>query len=236
VNPASETFAKTPATYPSPMHHLQSPLMPVPPAVVNAVLCTAALTLGAGCSTLRTTDPARTATEQFLLNEASRRSIEQLGAAPLRDRLVYVDDSYIVRGEYTSAELLFVIAEIRSRFLESGARMTTERSKAEVIVEARVVGVGIDRLESLFGLPSTALPQGLSGGAENIPLLTPELAIVKRLRQDGFASVAYVAYWRDSGEIVTSSGPFVGRSKREDFWILGFGPRTVGDIPPTKRD
>lgn len=191
----------------------------------------------AGCSTLRTTDPARTATEQFLLSEASRRSIEQLGAAPLRDRLVYVDDTYVVRGEYASPELMFVIAELRSRFLESGARMTSERSKAEVIVEARVVGVGIDRLESLFGLPSVALPQGASGSsAAGVPLLTPELAIVKRLRQDGFASVAYVAYWRDSGEIVTSSGPFVGRSKREDFWILGFGPRTVGDIAPTKRD
>lgn len=191
----------------------------------------------AGCSTLRTTDPARTATEQFLLNEASRRSIEQLGAAPLRDRLVYVDDQYIVRGEYASPELLFVIAELRAKMLEGGARMTAERSKADVIVEARVVGVGIDRLESLFGIPSVALPQGASGSATSgLPLLTPELAIVKRLRQDGYASIAYVAYWRDSGEIVTSSGPFVGRSKREDFWILGFGPRTVGDIAPTKRD
>jgi len=36
----------------------------------------------------------------------------------------------------------------------------------------------------------------------------------------------------------TANGAFdvVGRSQREDFWILGFGPRTVGDIPPAKRD
>ena len=195
-----------------------------------------AILAAAGCSTLRTTDPTRTATEQFLLNEASRRSIEQLSSAPLRDRLVYVDDQYIVRGEYASQELLFVIAELRAKLLEGGARMTSERAKADVVVEARVVGVGIDRLESLFGLPSIAVPQGASGAPEGVPLLTPELAIVKRLRQNGFASIAYVAYWRDSGEIVTSSGPFVGRSNREDFWILGFGPRTVGDIPPTKRE
>lgn len=214
--------------------------MPVPRSLIRLIFCllTASSASLVGCSTLRTTDPARTATEQFLLNEASRRAIEQLGAAPLRDRLVYVDDSYVVRGEYTSSELLFVIAELRARFLESGARMTDSRAKAEVIVEARVVGVGIDRLESLFGLPSTALPNGLSGngGAGGVPLLTPELAIVKRLRQDGYSSVAYVAYWRDTGEVVTSSGPFVGKSKREDFWILGFGPRTVGDIAPAKRD
>jgi hypothetical protein len=214
--------------------HLQSTPMPAFRSVLRCVCLLAAVT--AGCSTLRTTDPQRTATEQFLLNEASRRSIEQLAAAPLRDRLVYVDDQYIVRGEYAPAELLFVIAELRAKLLEGGARMTTERAKADVIVEARVVGVGIDRLESLFGLPSIALPSGASGAPEGVPLLTPELAIVKRLRQDGYASVAYIAYWRDSGEVVTSSGPFVGRSTREDFWILGFGPRTVGDIAPAKRE
>jgi hypothetical protein len=187
-----------------------------------------------GCSTLRTTDPPRTATEQFLLNEASRRSIAQLSAVPLRDRLVFVDQTFVVRGEYAQTEALFLISELRSKLLETGARLTPERSKAEIIVEPRVVGVGIDRLESLFGIPSVAVPAN-SSGAGAVPLLTPELAIVKRLRQNGFASVAYVAYWNNTGEIVNSSGPFVGQTSREDFWILGFGPRTVGDIPPTKR-
>lgn len=188
----------------------------------------------AGCSNLRTTDPRRTATEQYLLNEAARRSIEQLSTAPLRDRLVYVDQAYVVRGEYAETEQLFLTAELRSKLLEAGARMTTDREKADVIVEPRVVGVGIDRLESLFGVPSIAVPQGASG-TPDVPLLTPELAIVKRLRQQGFASIAYVAYWRDSGEIINSSGPFVGRTIREDFWILGFGPNTSGDIEPTKK-
>ena len=39
-----------------------------------------------------------------------------------------------------------------------------------------------------------------------------------------------------SGELVDSSGPFVGRTLREDWWILGFGPRTIGDIPPAQRN
>lgn len=187
-----------------------------------------------GCSTLRTTDPPRTATEQFLLNEASRRSIGQLGATPLRDRLVYVDTTYAIRGEYAPAETLFLIAELRAKLLEAGARMAGEREKADVIVELRIVGVGIDRIETLFGLPSVAL-NSTSSVASSVPLLTPELAILKRTRQYGFASIGIVAYWRDSGEIVTSSGPFVGRTSRDDFWILGWGPRTVGDIPPAKR-
>lgn len=200
----------------------------------TCLLHTSLLCLGTGCSTLRTTDPPRTATEQFLLNEASRRSIEQLSAVALRDRLVYVDQTFVLRGEYAAPESLFLVSELRARLLEAGARLTLDRAKSDIIVEPRVVGVGIDRLESLFGIPSIALPaNGATAGT--VPLLTPELAIVKRLRQNGFASVAYVAYWNNTGEIVNSSGPFVGRTSREDFWILGFGPRTVGDIAPAKR-
>lgn len=209
--------------------------MPRPPTA--RFLCCALLALSAGCSTLRTTDPSRTATEQFLLNEASRRSVEQLTALPLRDRLCYIDSAYTVRGEYTAAEYLYLLGELRARLLESGARMTDERQKADCVVEVRVVGVGIDRIDTLIGLPSIAISSVAGNNTQTSSgsgIATPELAIIKRLRQKGFAAIAYVAYWKDSGEIVTSSGPFVGKTEREDFWILGFGPRTVGDVPPAK--
>ena len=225
------------------MPHPACPASPVPDSPYTAAMpfptarffCCAILAFAAGCSTLRTTDPSRTATEQFLLNEASHRSVEQLAALPLRDRLCYVDSQYTVRGEYTAAEYLYLIGELRARLLEAGARMTDDRTKADCIVEMRVTGVGIDRIDTLIGLPSIALKSGDTGTtASGGGLATPELAIIKRLRQKGFAAIAYVAYWKDSGEIVTSSGPFVGKTSREDFWIFGFGPRTVGDVPPAK--
>jgi hypothetical protein len=189
------------------------------------------LVTSVGCSTLRTTDPARTATEQFLLNEATRRSIEKLSATALRDRMVYVDTSFLLRKEYPESEYLFLVSELRARLLEDGARLTNDQSKAQVVVEIRVVAIGIDRLDTLIGLPSIALP---SGSSTAVPVLTPELAIVKRLTQKGYSSVAFVAYWRDGGELLGRSGPTLGQTVREDFWILGFGPRTVGDIPPAK--
>jgi hypothetical protein len=189
--------------------------------------------LGTGCSTLRTTDPPRTATEQFLQNEATRRSIEQLSAEPLRDRIVYVDTSYVVRKDYPETEYLFLVSELRARLLEAGARLTMDQAKAQVIVEVRVIGVGIDRLDTLIGLPAVAL-NSASNASTSVPVLTPELAIVKRLRQHGYSSVAYVAYWKEGGELLSRSGPFLGKTEREDFWILGFGPRTVGDIAPAK--
>jgi len=189
------------------------------------------------CSTLRTTDPERTATEQYLLNVAAQRSVEQLVTNPVRDRLVYVDTTYLIVNtthligdKYPKEENLFLVGELRAKLLESGARLTNDREAAQVVMEVRSLGVGIDRQDSLLGLPSLSLP----GAGAGVPMVTPEIAILKRLRQRGYASIAYVAYWRDSGEIAASSGPFLGKTERDDFWILGFGPRTWGTIPPAK--
>lgn len=189
------------------------------------------------CSTLRTTDPGRTATEQYLLNLAAQRSVEKLVTNPVRDRLVYVDTTYLIVNtthligdKYPKEENLFLVGELRAKLLESGARLTNDREAAQVVMEVRSLGVGIDRQDSLLGLPSLSLP----GAGAGVPMVTPEIAILKRLRQRGYASIAYVAYWRDSGEIAASSGPFLGKTERDDFWILGFGPRTWGTIPPAK--
>lgn len=183
-----------------------------------------------GCSTLRTTEPGRTATEQFLLSQAAQRSIEMLSTRPVRDRLVYLDTTYLIGDKYPKEENLFLAGELRARLLESGTRLTDDRAEAQIIMEVRSLGVGIDRVDALVGVPSLHVPA--AGGSTSV--VTPEIAIVKRLRQRGYASIAYVAYWREGGEIVASSGPFLGRTEREDFWILGFGPQTWGTISPAK--
>ncbi len=106
------------------------------------------------------------------------------------------------------------------------------REDAEIIIEARTGGIGVAHLEFLLGLSSITVP---TEGVASIPFETPELALLKSTKQFGYASVAFVAYWRDTGEVVSSSGPFVGRTARKDYWILGFGPQTVGNIPPTEK-
>src|SRR5438067_1584790 len=78
-------------------------------------LLAAVLWLSRGCATIRVTDPTRTATEQFLLSEATRRAVEQLSAEALRDREVYVDTSYLVTSAYPTPENLFLVAELRNK-------------------------------------------------------------------------------------------------------------------------
>ena len=216
--------------HPTPRHpsrpHLLTPLLLV---VVSVAL--------RGCATIRVTDPPRSATEQFLLSEATRKAVDQLSAEALRDRAVYVDTSYLISSAFPSPENLFYVAELRNKLLLGGVRLAENREKAQIVLEVRSGGIGIDRLEYLLGLPSIYLSGDIGGetSGANAPIQTPELAIVKSTKQYGFASAAFVAYWADTGELVASSGPFIGRTLREDWWIFGFGPRTVGDIPPAEK-
>lgn len=178
-----------------------------------------------GCATVRVTDPARTATEQFLLSKAAQDAIEGLSFESIHGRTVFLD-----ADNFSPAEKDFVLSEFRAKLLNAGVNITLVKGYAEIIVEVRSGGVGIDRYESLLGIPSFAPPlSSITGG---VSIVTPELAITKKIKQAGFASISYVAYWADSGEIVVSSGPAIGKSNREDWWLFGFGPNTIGDIPP----
>lgn len=198
-----------------------------------------------GCATVRTTDPPRTATELFLLNVATERAVESLSFAELRDREVYVTPEYVYGRDSIGPEQEFLnnqtpvpleqaylMGEVRAKMLTSGVRLKNARDEAEIIAEVRVQSLGIDRLEYLFGLPRLAASSdALTGGDQAVVL--PELSILKNLRQKGYSALAVVAYWRDSGELISSTPIVVGRTSREDFWIFGIGPRTVGNIPST---
>lgn len=181
-----------------------------------------------GCSEVRVTDPPRSASEQFLLSRSASDAVNQLDTQPLRGRRVYMDTQY-----FAAAEQAFVIGELRARLLLSGVMLVPRRDQSEIIVEVRSGGVGIDRYQFLLGVPPVLIRAGGEDDQVSIPVVTPEVAFVKNIDQRGIASVAFVAYWTDSGEVVAQSGPVVGRSYRNDWWFFGFGPQTLGNIPPT---
>lgn len=193
-----------------------------------SALCTLPL-LGACTSTIRTTDPARTATEQFLLSTAASLAVDQLSVEGLRGRRVYVDDQF-----FAASESKFVLGELRTKLFMGGVLIVPAREDSQIVLEVRSGGVGIDRSDYLLGLPSIVLRAEADGSSNaSTPLATPEFALLKNINQMGIASVAFIAYWADSGEVVAASGPYIGRTGRDDWWIFGFGPRTVGNIPTT---
>lgn len=187
----------------------------------------AALIGASGCTSIRVTNPARTATEQFLLSVAAQLAVEQLDVSALVGEKVFVDATH-----YAAEEKEFVVGTLRAHLLKSGARLMVKREDAAVILEVRSGGVGIDRAEFLLGLPSIplgAIAEASVGGVP-VPFSTPELALLKHLEQVGYASVAFVAYRADDGEVLTLSGPMIGVSLRDDWWVLGLGPNSKGNI------
>ena len=183
-----------------------------------------------GCASLRITDPARTATEQFLLSQAAIEAVKPFSFIVLRGHKIFVEDTYLA-----AAEKEFVLGELRAKLLLSGVQISAKREQAEIVLEVRSGGVGIDRYETLLGIPSIGTSAAAAAAGAGVPvasIVTPEIAITKSIKQVGFASVAYVAYWADTGEVVDSSGPSVGKAFRDDWWLFGFGPRTIGTIPP----
>lgn len=196
--------------------------------IVQIVISIAIMMILSGCSTVRITDTAATATQQYLTSEAVAKAISQLSFEPLRGRRVFIDNSFL-----SESEKHFTSAEFRAAALEAGLLIQSEREKSEIIIEMRSNGIGIDRYQSLVGIPSIYGPPTGAVAADTVTqsVITPEIAITKNLKQIGFASLSYVAYWADSGEIVASAGPYVGKTHREDWWFMGFGPNTIGNIP-----
>lgn len=185
--------------------------------VLLIVLAAACLT-SSGCTSLRTTSSGKTATEQFLMSQAVSSAVDQLSAAGLRDRAVWIDSTYL-----NAEEKGYVLGELRARLLTSGVRLMSVREKAQVILEVRTGGIGVDSYSYFVGVPAIGV------------INTPEFPAVKDLKQRGYASVAYVAYFADTGELIAASGPFIGRALREDYWLFGSGPRTQGNIPTTEK-
>jgi hypothetical protein len=204
--------------------------------------------LASGCATIRVTDPIRTADEEFLLTEAATRAVNQLSMDPLRGRLVWVVSEYafsttqpydqsFLTNEVRSPtfENAFLIAELRARLLQAGVRLAPSRDQAEVVLEVRTGALSVNRIDFLLGIPATYIPGATAtSGSASVPLALPELALFKSTRQQGFGSVAFVAYWKNSGELLAISGPFIGRTARTDYFIFGYALPPVGNIPPTQ--
>jgi hypothetical protein len=205
-------------------------VLPSPAAVAFGILTLVAVL--AGCATQRVTNPDRTATEQFLLSKAVADAVEPLSFDVLYGRKVYIDDRF-----FGSTEKALALGELRAKLLLAGVQVAPDADKAEIIVEVRTAGIGIDRYDSIIGIPAIGAPAAATSAATSVPtvgIVTPELALMKEAKQISYASIAYVAYWAKTGEVVASSGPSLGRAWRDDWWILNFGPRTVGTIPPVE--
>jgi hypothetical protein len=191
-------------------------------AIAGVMFSAVAATLG--CGTTRSSDTARTATEQLLISDAIDRAVQTINVQSLAGQSVYLDDSRL--GDVIDRN--YLVSTLRQHLLASGCALRTERDQADFIVEARAGAIGTDRNDLLFGIPSMNVPQILP--MQPMPAAIPEVPFAKRRDQRGIAKIAVFAYHRETGMPVWQSGIAHQESSANDVWILGAGPFQRGTI------
>jgi hypothetical protein len=191
----------------------------------RALLALALLFSFTGCGTTRWSDTARTATEQLLISNAIDRAVSELDFAVLGGRDVYFDPSYL-RG---TTDENYLVSSLRQHLLASGVVLREARTEADFVVEARSGGVGTDRSDLLFGVPSVAVPS-VPGMPVPMPSTIPEIPFAKSTNQRAVAKIAVFAYNRKTGRPVLQSGVVPVTSTARNSWFFGAGPFQRGTV------
>lgn len=174
-----------------------------------------------GCHAVEVSKPKRTMAEQLLLSTAADRSIEGVDLSVLRGKRVFLEDRY-----FDSIDKPYVIGAIRELISTNGALLVSSVDRADIVVEARSGALGIDTRETLLGVPSIPVPVPFAG-----TVTTPEISFYKSEKADSLGKFALLAYERESGAHVHSSGAMVGASRFHYYRVLSLIHWRRTDIP-----
>jgi hypothetical protein len=186
-------------------------------------LAACAVTL-VGCGSTRTSNTARTATEQLLISDAIDRTVQQINFKVLEGQTVFFDERHLLEA----VDKAYLISSFRQHLLANGCVLKEKREDATYVVEPRVGAVGTDNHDWLVGIPAINVPQVPLAPA--MPAAIPEIPFAKRRDQRGVAKLAVFAYRRETGEPVWQSGMAISESEANDIWVLGTGPFKRGTI------
>lgn len=138
----------------------------------------------AGCGTLYSTLPPRSAMEQMLISTAADRAVEMLPAEHLQDKAVFIDVSNL-----ECYDKPYVVQRIRQAVLSRGARLAPGRAEAQLVLEVASGGLSLNQRKFLLGLPSIPIPLPATGEV----LSLPELALLKATFFRGQAKLLFTA-------------------------------------------
>ncbi len=187
------------------------------------MLAVAVTITGPGCGTTKTSNTARTATEQLLLTNAWDDALRQVDFRPLAGVPVFFDTQYVKPG----VDEGWVISSIRQAMLAQGVLLRQKAEEAQWIVEARVGAYGTNESNWLFGVPQVNVPPTLTGMPTGA---IPEIPIAKKTNQQAVAKMALFAYDRASGQVTWNSGTLLATANAKDVYIGGLGPIQSGSI------
>jgi hypothetical protein len=195
-----------------------------PALAVQSVLA-ATLLLSSGCIQTRLTEPKRSAVEQLLLSTATDNAMQELVIPEIHDKRVYVDPTF-----FESYDREYALGTIRDVLSLKGALLVRSIDQCEIVVEPRAGALSIDSSESLVGIPSMPVPIPFTGTFQS-----PELYLFKSENQFSTAKIALLAYERETGQHVRSTGSLVGKARHRNYIFLGYIRYTSTSIPEKQR-
>jgi hypothetical protein len=176
-----------------------------------------------GCTTtMRETQPPRTATEQLLISGAVDQAVARLPFNVPEGTKIWLDTS-----NFTGYDAQYAISAIKEHLLKQGGWLVTDEQAADLIIEIRAGALSIDKKERFLGIPSFAFPIPLAGDFK-----FPEIALFKQKSLQGIAKFALLGYDAKSGALYAFSGPVYGRSNHTRWRLLILG-WTSSDLMPT---
>jgi hypothetical protein len=152
-----------------------------------------------GCSSTRTTLPARSATEQLLISEAADAASLAIELKLPEGRKAFLDTT-----NFDGVDARYAISAIRQSLLQQGNALVEKREDADTVIEVRAGALSIDSVSRKLGVPAVELPS----------FFVPNISIMNQTTNSGIARFSMFAYDRTTGKLVAVVAPVTGYSRR----------------------
>jgi len=181
--------------------------------------------LFAGCADLSTSKPERTAQEQLLISTAADRAMSRMDLRSVRDRRVFIDDTYL-----KACDASYVAGKFRNAVSFNGALLVDAKAEADIVIELYSGALSMNESVFNFGVPPIELSVLGTG------FTTPEIALFKIQTQRSIAKLSAFGYAAIGREMIFSTGTQFGSTTARSYTVLLAGPFTFVNMPPLPRE
>ncbi len=169
-----------------------------------------------GCTAAKTSNTARTSTEQLLIANAVDQSLDKIDFTPFNGHTVFLNDKYV-----DCVDKSYVIASVRHRILKAGGLLVDSADKSAVTIELRSGAIGTFSSDSFIGVPEIVLPGVVT---------LPEIRLAEKKSQLGTAKLGIVAFETGTGRALGNGGMSLAQSQDNNWYVAGTGPFRSGQL------
>lgn len=174
------------------------------------------LMLVLGCTSTKTSNTARTGTEQLLISNAVDQALAKVDFSPMAGKKVLVEEKYL-----DSVDKGYVISSVRHHVLHAGGQLAVKPEEADIILELRSGGIGTDNSDAYLGVPGITLPGMVA---------LPDVKLITRSRQSAFAKLGLVAMDAKTHQELGAGGMSLAMSDDNNWYVMGVGPYRQGSM------